>query len=155
MTGSAGGNLLPECFTFYPTTSENLSMPLWMQITGIAVAGSAAAVARFGLGHWVTTLTSESGFPWGTVVVNILGCLLFGLVVGLLHEGHSLHHWRPILLTGFLGAFTTFSTFVFETQKLINDSQYVAAFGNLALQNLIGLAAVIAGLAIGQRLVSP
>lgn len=129
-------------------------MPLWIQITGIAMAGSVAAIARFGLGHWVTNMTADSGFPWGTVVVNISGCLLFGLIVGLLHENHSLHHWRPILLTGFLGAFTTFSTFVFETQRLIDESQYLAALGNLALQNVIGLAAVIGGLALGQKLIS-
>lgn len=116
----------------------------------IAVAGGLGALSRYGLAGLVQRWT-DSMFPWGTAVVNVVGCFLFGLLWVAMEERFSLSpETRVIVLTGFMGAFTTFSTYMFETQQLLEDSQYLTAFGNLGLQNVLGLAAVILGLSLGK-----
>ncbi len=116
----------------------------------IAVAGGFGALSRYGLAGLVQRWT-DSMFPWGTAVVNIVGCFLFGMLWVALEERFPVTpETRVIVLTGFMGAFTTFSTYMFETQQLLEDSQYLAAFGNLALQNGVGLAAIILGLTLGK-----
>lgn len=116
----------------------------------IAVAGGFGALSRYGLAGLVQRW-SDSTFPWGTATVNIVGCFLFGLLWVVMEERFSLTpETRVVVLTGFMGAFTTFSTYMFETQQLLEDSQYLAAIGNLGFQNLVGLAAVVAGLTIGK-----
>lgn len=116
----------------------------------IAVAGGLGALSRYGLAGLVQRWT-DSMFPWGTAVVNVIGCFLFGLLWVAMEERFSLSpETRVIVLTGFMGAFTTFSTYMFETQQLLEDSQYLTAFGNLGLQNALGLAAVILGLTLGK-----
>ena len=92
-------------------------------------------------------------FPWGTLAVNLLGSFLFGLVFALAQERTMISaETRIIVLTGFMGAFTTFSTFMFETGELLRDSQWALAAGNLLLQNVVGLAAVFAGWALARAL---
>lgn len=116
----------------------------------IAVAGGLGALARYGLAGLAQRWT-DSMFPWGTAAVNITGCFLFGLLWVAMEERFSFSpNARVIVLTGFLGAFTTFSTYMFETQQLLEDSQYVAALGNFGLQNGAGLIAMIAGLTLGK-----
>ncbi len=116
----------------------------------IAVAGGLGALSRYGLNGLVHRWT-DSIFPWGTAIVNIVGCFLFGLLWVAMEERFAVSpQTRVIVLTGFMGAFTTFSTYVFETQQLLEDSQYLVAFGNLGLQNIVGLAAIILGLTLGK-----
>lgn len=118
----------------------------------IALAGGFGALSRYGLAGLIQRST-DSIFPWGTAVVNVLGCFLFGLLWVAMEERFALSpETRAIVLTGFMGAFTTFSTYMFETQQLLEDSQYLAAFGNLGLQNALGLAAVVLGLTIGKMI---
>lgn len=116
----------------------------------IALAGGAGALARYGLGGLVQRWTA-SGFPWGTLVVNCAGCFLFGLVVAAASERLGLSaEARTIILVGFMGAFTTFSTFAFESQQLMDDGQWVWAAGNIALHVLLGIATMLAGIAVGR-----
>ena len=116
----------------------------------IALAGGAGALARYGLGGLVQRWTG-GGFPWGTVAVNVVGCFLFGLVVTAASERFGLSvEMRIIILTGFMGAFTTFSTFAYESQQLMADGQWLWAFGNIALQLVVGVAMMIAGIAVGR-----
>ncbi|MBN1911454.1 MAG: fluoride efflux transporter CrcB [Pirellulales bacterium] len=115
----------------------------------IGVAGAAGTLARYGLGGWVQAGT-KGVFPLGTLAVNLLGCLAFGVVVSVMERWAGHAELRSILLIGFMGAFTTFSTFMFETGELTRDGQWLWAMGNLAAQNVLGLAAVIAGLALGR-----
>ena len=118
----------------------------------IALAGSIGTLARYGLGGFVQSFTDKI-FPWGTVAVNLSGCLLFGVVWAALEE-----RWpgsgqvRTIILVGFMGAFTTFSTFIFETEQLLHDAEWLPALGYFTLHNVGGLAALIVGLALGRLL---
>lgn len=95
--------------------------------------------------------TAGTEFPWGILAVNVAGCFLFGLVYGLGEERGILRpELRTIALVGFLGAFTTFSTFAFDTLNLIRAERYVLASANIVLGNTLGVVAVLAGLGISR-----
>ncbi|MCF8032765.1 MAG: fluoride efflux transporter CrcB [Desulfarculaceae bacterium] len=118
----------------------------------IALAGSLGTLARYGLGGLMHRLLPWP-FPWGTLTVNLVGSFLFGLVWALAAERSIISgEARIIVLTGFMGAFTTFSTLMFESGELLRNSQWMLAVGNLALQNIAGLAAVFAGWALARAL---
>lgn len=126
---------------------KNAMIQQWLLI---GCAGAFGALARYSLAGLVQRLLG-SGFPWGTVFVNVLGSFLFGVVWSLAEGRLALTpQTRTIVLTGFMGAFTTFSTFMFETGGLMQDAQWVLAFGNLSLQVVLGLICLFAGLSIGQ-----
>jgi len=121
------------------------------KVIWIAVAGAIGAVARFGLSGLVHRIYAGE-FPLGTLIVNILGCFLFGLFWSWAEERLSVSgEMRLIVLVGFMGAFTTFSSFAFETGKLIQDAQWNYAIANLAIQNLAGLACLLGGFNLGRH----
>jgi CrcB protein len=123
---------------------------MWQKIAWLAVAGAIGTLCRYGLGGLVQKYCGDR-FPWGTLVVNASGCLLFGIVWGLAESRLVIgSETRVILLTGFMGAFTTFSTFAFETGELLRDSQWLLATGNLVGQNMLGLVCVFLGLAVSR-----
>jgi fluoride exporter len=125
-------------------------LSLVVKLLLLAVAGALGTLARYGLGGFVQEHTGRV-FPWGTVVVNLLGCLAFGIVWASLQERWSTSgETRTIILVGFMGAFTTFSTFVFETNGLLADRQWWPAIGYFTIHNVGGLAALLLGLAIGR-----
>jgi CrcB protein len=125
----------------------------WKNLLLLTLAGGAGTLARYGLTAWMQRFGGEGGFPWGTLAVNALGCLLFGLAVGALESRvHLSPQVRLIVLTGFMGAFTTFSTFAFETTHLARASGVSAAMANLAAHNLLGLAMALAGFLLGRLL---
>ncbi len=113
----------------------------------IALGGAAGAVARYGLGGWVQGRLGHD-FPWGTLVVNVLGSLLIGLALRYLEAVDFSPEARAMITVGVLGAFTTFSTFSYETFVLLEDGAWLRAalyaFGSL----LLGLVAVLLGLTI-------
>jgi CrcB protein len=116
----------------------------------IAVAGGLGAISRYGLSGLVHSLVGRT-FPWGTVVVNVAGCFVFGLLWAAMEDRLSLSgQTRSMILIGFMGSFTTFSTYVFETQQLLEDSQWLPALANFSLQNVAGLVAVVFGMAVGR-----
>jgi fluoride exporter len=118
----------------------------------IALAGAIGTLARYGLGGYVQEHCGKM-FPWGTVAVNLLGCLLFGLVWSSLEERWPTSgETRTIILIGFMGAFTTFSTFMFESEELLRGSEWWLALGYFTVHNVGGLAALLAGLAVGRFL---
>jgi CrcB protein len=127
-------------------------IPLPQKIVLLCLAGSAGTLSRYFLSALVQRF-SPHDFPWGTLAVNVLGCFLFGLVWTLADSRELITPatWS-IILVGFMGAFTTFSSYAFETSQLLSPEDYLAAAGNLLLQNLIGLAAVFAGIALGRGL---
>ena len=128
-------------------------MTALQKLMGLAGAGALGALARYGLGGAVQRLSGASAFPWGTLAVNALGCFLFGVVWSLAEERMLMSpEARVIALVGFLGAFTTFSSFAFETVQFVRDSQWAFAAANILAQNILGVAAVFAGMAAGRAL---
>ncbi len=120
------------------------------KIIYLALAGAAGTLARYWLGGLVQR-SIAADFPFGTAAVNIIGCLLFGLLWALTENRLSVSgQMRTIIFIGFFGGFTTFSSFAFETAQMLDDSQWLWASGNLILQNVLGLVGMIAGLAIGK-----
>lgn len=111
----------------------------------IALAGAVGTLCRYALGRWVLSMTGGA-FPWGTFAVNIIGCLLIGVVAGGI-EKHTLVSpmVRLAIIVGFLGGFTTFSSFALEGYSLAHSRDWLAAGGYVVLSNLIGLGAVWAG----------
>lgn len=118
----------------------------------LGLAGGLGSLCRYGLSGLVQRLAGAS-FPLGTFAVNVLGCFLFGLVWGALEDRVGLNpEIRLIALTGFMGAFTTFSTFAFESMSLIQHAQWPAALANVAGQTVLGLVMILAGTALGRTL---
>ena len=86
------------------------------------------------------------GFPWGTLIVNILGCLAIGILYGYAERWHFPKEWRLFLATGILGGFTTFSSFSNETVTLFNNGNYAYATVYVIASVVIGLGATFLGL---------
>lgn len=123
---------------------------MWQKIVYLAIAGALGTLSRYGLSGLVHRLVSTT-FPLGTAVVNILGCLLFGLLWAVIELRLNIPvQLRIVIFLGFFGAFTTFSSFAFETAQLIDDSQWFWAAANVLLQNSLGLLAMMAGLIVGK-----
>ncbi|GAC1316654.1 MAG: fluoride efflux transporter CrcB [Acidimicrobiales bacterium] len=117
---------------------------------GLAAAGAVGALCRY-LVDAAIGERSKGGFPWGTFVVNMTGSFLLGLITGA-----ALYHGFPatpriILGAGFCGAYTTFSTWTFETVRLLEEHAPAAAFANAVGSLAAGLGAAGVGLAIASR----
>lgn len=126
-------------------------MSLFQKIAWLSVAGACGTLARYFLGRACQT-GLLIGFPSGTLVVNVLGSFLFGLLWTLPQQRLLVSaELRSLLMSGFLGAFTTFSTFAFETCELWITGRHALAVGNWMLQNGIGLSAMVAGMLLGAR----
>ncbi len=115
----------------------------------VALGGAIGSVARFKLSGWVLHQTVDWRFPAGTFVVNVLGCLVAGLLAGLA-EKHDFFtaDARLLLFTGLLGGFTTFSAFGLETMYLIRRGDVLVAGSNIVLSVILGLLALWLGLGL-------
>ncbi len=126
---------------------------MYSKLLLLAAAGALGTLARYGSGVFIQRIWPGSMALWPTVFVNMAGCLAFGFVFGLVVEKWG---WdgnaKVILLTGFMGAFTTFSTFAFDTAALLRDSHYVLAMANVVGQNVAGVAFLFLGLVLGRLL---
>ncbi len=117
----------------------------------IAIGGALGAVSRYLVSNGVHSLLGR-GFPYGTLSVNVLGSLLMGFFYILLLERIDLGvHWRPLLLIGFFGAFTTFSTFSIETLNLVENGELFRAILNILLSLSVSLMACWAGVILGRQ----
>lgn len=117
-----------------------------------AVVGSGGflgALARYGLSGLVHRQAPLTTFPYGTLLVNLLGCLLIGVVAGYA-ESRQLFgpEVRAFILIGVLGGFTTFSTFGYETLAMIRDDELLRAAANVGAHVILGLALVWLGYAV-------
>ena len=117
----------------------------------VGTGGFLGAIFRFALSGAVHRLVPMSTFPWGTLAVNTLGCLLIGFLAGLAESRQVIGpELRLFLLIGLLGGFTTFSTFSFETMALIRSATHLQAMMNIALQVTLCLVAVWGGLSLSR-----
>ena len=117
-------------------------------VIGIAVTGAFGAVARYGLDELIGR--RAGGFPWGILVVNVTGAFLIGVAVEALEPRFEESWVRTAVVTGFLGAYTTFSTFSLDTYRLLDSGQTGQALANSVATFTLGLAAVWLGLKVGR-----
>lgn len=133
-----------------PLTHDGLTMNLLL----LSLAGAAGTLARYGVYESCGKLVSRPGWPLpvATLTVNILGSFLFGLIFTLAEQGKLSQNTRWLLLAGFMGAFTTFSSFAFDTGDLITRHQYLAAAANILANNILGITAFFVGLWLAAKL---
>ena len=112
----------------------------------VMLGGALGSGSRYLLASWVQKIANNPFFPYGTLAVNLIGCLLIGFLTSLATtKGYFTPQTRRFILVGFLGGFTTFSTFSNETFSLITDTQYITASLNIIVSVFLGLAGVWIG----------
>lgn len=120
----------------------------------IAMGGVIGALLRYQLGLWWPT--AAPAFPWTTLLVNVIGSLLLGMLIVVITERWPAHRWlRPFIGTGILGGFTTFSTWCTDIVVLMHDGRAVLSVLYLASTLVGALAATVAGMALGSRFPRP
>jgi CrcB protein len=117
----------------------------------VLVGGAVGAPARLVVDRWVQSRHS-SPFPWGTFVVNVAGCAVLGVVAGAVSAADGPAWLLTLLGTGFCGALTTFSTFSFETVRVVEEGSTRVAVGYLGLSVAVGLAVCALGWTAGSAL---
>lgn len=124
----------------------------WQQYGLIALGGATGAMARYWVGAAVQLHFPKSTFPWGTFVINATGSFLLGFLATLLAERVLVSpNWRPLVTIGFIGAYTTFSTFEYESAQLGSSWQ---AMWNLLGSVVVGYGAVMLGIRLANGIVS-
>jgi len=121
-------------------------------IVFIAVAGAFGAVSRYGTALGVYSIFGRN-FPYGTLFVNVAGSFLMGILsIMLLDRFNVGPEWRAAILVGFLGSFTTFSTFSIETLNMLEQGDFSRALLNMALSLSLCIMAVWFGVSVGRQL---
>ncbi len=125
---------------------RSMNHPIWTNYAWVALGGALGAMARMGVGHWIRGFAAGP-FPWPTFAINISGSFLLGAFVTVI-AGRAMPNTvalNHLVAIGFLGAFTTFSTFELETWNLVNDGRWL-----MALMYVVSSVAVgFTGLGIG------
>jgi CrcB protein len=121
-----------------------------LKLVLIAGFGAAGALSRYGIDSWVGRV-ADGDFPWSTLIVNVAGSFLLGVLIAVTTERLLLdHNWRVALGIGFLSSFTTFSTYTYDTVRLAEDSAWALALANVFGMVALGIAAALAGLLVGR-----
>ena len=116
-----------------------------MNILIIGIGGFLGAIARYIVALWIGQRWGRT-FPLGTFMINITGSFLIGLLMSLFTERFMVNpQWRLLFVVGFLGAYTTFSTFEYETGALLRDGEWLIAMLNVVLSVIVGFIALKAG----------
>ena len=123
-----------------------------MRLLMIAIGGALGALARYG----VSTAIQDrlpAGFPWGTFIVNLTGCFVMGVVATLLTERTMANpNLRYLIPIGFIGAYTTFSAFEYDTFRALTEGAWVAGLLNVLASVIVGYAALWAGVSLARGL---
>jgi len=118
----------------------------------VAAGGAVGALSRYWLMYWVSAL-GATRFPWGTLLVNVLGSCAVGVLFVIISERLILsEQWRGLLVVGFLGAFTTFSTFSLDALVLIQEGRLLPALAYVGLSVLVCLAGTWLGISVMRAL---
>jgi CrcB protein len=124
---------------------------LLLNLLFVGLGGFIGASLRYATGLFVGRFITDAQFPYGTFVVNMVGCLLIGFIAGVTDSRELMNDTsRAFVFTGMLGAFTTFSTFSYETMGLLQNGQTSPALTNLGLQIVLGLLAVWVGIQLAK-----
>lgn len=118
----------------------------------VAVGGGIGATTRYVTSNWAAAKFGAS-FPFGTLMVNVVGCFIMGVFMVLSTERLSISpYWRLLLAVGFLGGLTTFSSFSYETLKLLQEADILRAFYNVALNVTVGFLATWLGMVLAKAI---
>ena len=116
----------------------------------IALGGAIGALSRYSVAKWINSYWGHS-FPLATMLINVVGCVLMGVAFVIISERMpSLESYRPLVMVGFLGAFTTFSTFSLEIISLINMQAWLSAISYLLLSCILGIVGLAIGMAVAR-----
>ncbi len=123
-------------------------------VIAICIGASLGALSRWGLGLWLSPVATAGAMPWGTLAANLIGGYLVGICVAVFQALPQLDPvWRLALVTGFLGALTTFSSFSAEVVAMVQQQRYAMALGTAALHLFGSLLLTVAGIKTVERLV--
>ncbi|CAA6798638.1 MAG: Putative fluoride ion transporter CrcB [uncultured Sulfurovum sp.] len=120
-------------------------------LLAVGIGGFIGAVLRFSISNWVNTF-SNSSFPFGTLSVNVLGSFVIGFLFLYFQQVNLSLYQKSLLITGLLGALTTFSTFSLDTVLLIQEELYIKAFSNIFLNVFFSIGATLLGMIIFKRI---
>lgn len=119
-----------------------------LKLVLVAVGGSIGAVTRYLVSAWAAERFGAH-FPYGTLIVNVVGCFIIGAFMTVATERLVLNpHWRLLITVGFVGGLTTFSSFSYETFSLLEDANLTMAFYNVALNLVLGFLATWLGIGL-------
>ena len=121
-----------------------------LKLLAVAVGGGIGAVTRYLVSVWAAGRFGAN-FPYGTLIVNVAGCFMIGLFMTLTTERLIVSpYWRLVFAVGFLGGLTTFSSFSYETLRLVEDSDILLAFYNTGLNLIVCFAATWVGIVVAR-----
>lgn len=123
-----------------------------MKYLVVGLGGFIGANARYIIGGWVAQKWG-TGFPYGTFIINVTGCFILGLFATLALQYAWSDHWRLLIAVGFVGAYTTFSTFEYETFQLVANGSVARAGANILASVMLGFFAAYLGV-VAARLIS-
>ncbi|MEO0339292.1 MAG: fluoride efflux transporter CrcB [Bacteroidota bacterium] len=118
-----------------------------MSFFWVFLGGGLGSVCRYGIAKLLAH--HEFTFPWATLIANILACIILGLLVALNAKGVLKPNLQYLLMTGFCGGFSTFSTFAYENFQLLENGMTNYAIGNIAISLILGLGGIYLGLKLG------
>ncbi|HEY1925338.1 MAG TPA: fluoride efflux transporter CrcB [Candidatus Acidoferrum sp.] len=122
-----------------------------MRLTLIAIFGAVGTLLRYGI-QGVVHVGTGTTFPWGTLLINLTGCFLLGLIGQLtLNRMMISPDWRVAITVGFFGGYTTFSSFGWETAKMLEDGEWLPATSYVAASVVIGLLLSVAGIRLANK----
>lgn len=123
-----------------------------LKFFAVAVGGALGASSRYFVSRWVASRFGAD-FPYGTLLVNVVGCFILGAFLTLTTERIIVNpYWRLIIAVGFLGSLTTFSSFGYETLQLADGANLLPAISNIVLNVCVGLLATWAGMVLAKVL---
>lgn len=122
-----------------------------MRLVLIAIFGALGTLARYGLGG-VVQVRAGTTFPYGTLLINLSGCFLLGLIGQFtLNRIVISPDWRVAIAVGFFGGYTTFSSFGWETAKMLEDGEWLRASAYVGASVVVGLLLSVAGIRLANR----